>query len=291
MLKKLLGVALVLAMVAVFAAPASAADFSFGGWYRLRAIAADNQDRLDTLPQSVGARDNVRYTDSTFFLNFNASQGDDVAGFVQIKAPEFQQVWGNGGLQFGDGAFGGGTTPSSGTSTFDAIGNVYWLQFKVPFLGQPWFIRAGLDDIPLPKGIIAFLPFFKETGFQLFGNAGPDLALRAEAFKRGEGEIQNEDDDSVYTLRGTYSGLRNVSVTLYEVLQFKNRASTTAANFSDYWTGLSAQGRYGRFNSTLDFVYLTGNGNTARLAKPPRAATQARPWTNVTRTSTPTSSG
>lgn len=258
MLKKLLGVALVLAMVAVFAAPASAADFSFGGWYRLRAIAAGNQDRLDTLPQSVGARDNVRYTDSTFFLNFNASQGDDVAGFVQIKAPEFQQVWGNGGLQFGDGAFGGGTTPSSGTSTFDAIGNVYWLQFKVPFLAGPWFIRAGLDDIPLPKGIIAFLPFFKETGFQLFGKVGSDLDLRGEAFKRGEGEIQNEDDDSVYTLRGTYSGLRNVSVTLYEVLQFKNRASTTTANFSDYWTGLSAQGRYGRFNSTLDFVYLTG---------------------------------
>ncbi len=259
MFKKLLGVALVLAMAAVFAAPASAADFSFSGWYRLRAIAAANQDRLDTLPRGAGARDGVRYVDSTFFLNFDAKQGDNVEGFVQIKAPEFQNVWGNGGLQFGDGAFGGGTTPSSGTSTFDAMGNVYWLQFKVPFLAGPWFIRAGLDDIPLPKGIIAFLPFFKETGFQLFGNVGPDLALRGEAFKRGEGQVQNADDDDVYTFRGTYSGLRNVSLTLYEVFQFKNRTVTTDANFSDYWTGISTAARYGRFNSTFDFVYLTGD--------------------------------
>ncbi len=259
MLKKLLGVALVLVMVAVFAAPASAADFSFGGWYRLRAIAANNQDRLDTLPRGVGARDNVRYVDSTFFLNFDARQDDNVQGFVQIKAPEFQNVWGNGGLQFGDGAFGGGTAPSSGTSTFDAMGNLYWIQFKVPFLPGPWFVRAGLDDIPLPKGIIAFLPFFKETGFQLFGNVGPDVALRGEAFKRGEGQVQNADDDSVYTLRARYSGLRNVSLNIYEVLQFKNRTSTTTANFRDYWSGLSTSGRYGRFNATADFVYLTGD--------------------------------
>ncbi len=260
MVGRIFRVAGALAVVAVLASPVLAVDFSYGGWHRVRAIAGNNQDRLDAVraKDDTGkqSRDNWRFLDSVFRSIFVGRQDDDVQGLVQLEFSVFNQILGGGGAYFGTTQIQPSEVKGFGPTEANSV--LYWLQFKVPFLPGPWFVRAGQNDFILPRGIVGRFPSLRETGIQVFGKAGP-VDLRFEWLKRFENDIGDADDDDVYIVRGTYSSLRNVSITLYEVLQFKNRGETTGANFRDFWTGLSLRGRYGRFHSAFDFIYQTGD--------------------------------
>ncbi|MDP7386865.1 MAG: hypothetical protein QF593_12630, partial [Nitrospinota bacterium] len=57
------------ALVAALAVPATAqVNFKFGAWFRMRGVATENQDRLDTVTGAPGdlGRDQWRYYDHVF---------------------------------------------------------------------------------------------------------------------------------------------------------------------------------------------------------------------------------
>ncbi|MFQ5691633.1 MAG: hypothetical protein ACE5IM_01130, partial [Nitrospinota bacterium] len=83
MLKKLVGVALALALTAGLATTAMAqgVNFRFGGWFRYRGIISDNQDRLDTVRGTDIGRDQWKFYDSVFRPYFIGTMEDKARVF------------------------------------------------------------------------------------------------------------------------------------------------------------------------------------------------------------------
>ena len=182
MVGRLFRVAGALVIMAVLASPVLAVDFSYGGWHRVRAIAGNNQDRLDTVEgqDDTGkqSRDNWRFFDSVFRSTFVGRQGDDVQGLVQLEFPVFNQILGGGGAYFGTRQIQPSQNKRFGPMEANSV--LYWLQFKVPFLPGPWFVRAGRDNFALPRGSsgvyqtygILESRFLGRPGQSIFGSSG-----------------------------------------------------------------------------------------------------------------------
>ena len=260
MKKKLVGLALAVAMMFGVAAMASAAvKFKFGAWMRFRGVMTDNQDRLDTVRGSgsnLGA-DSWKYYDHVFRPYFKAST-DYARMYFQLDIPKFNLVAGGDGSNFGT-----GLVAFSDFGRTDVSVVTYKLSVKVPAVPGNWWVTMGYDNVFLPRGLVGRLPNLREFGIQLKGTMGifkPQL----EVWKRDETEsgtlgLDFDDDDDVYIGKLGFSPMKGVRLLPYVVFHEQQRTAARSTEIESWYLGISGSARHKIFSGKVDFVYQTGD--------------------------------
>lgn len=255
MSKKLIGVALAVAMTFGVAATAMAAvNMKIGGFIRYRGVTVENQDRLKHVAGSDLGRDTWRYYDHVFRPYFIATYEDKARAYFQLDIPSWGQVGGEGGRNFGTGFL---------SRDIDEVRVVnYNLQVKLPW-GNGWFFRIGRDNVFLPRGLVGRLPNLREFGLQVWGKVGA-AKVRLETYKRDETSnstlgLDVADDDDVYIAKISLSPMKGVRMQPYFVFHRANRTATSAALVNMFYPGIELSARYRNFTGKVDFVFQTGD--------------------------------
>jgi len=257
--KKLVGLALAAVMTFGIAATAAAqVNFKFGAWFRMRGVATENQDRLDTVTGAPGdlGRDQWRYYDHVFRPYFVATLGDKARMFFQLDIGNFNQIGGDDGVNFGTGFL-----AIAGRTDVDVV--TYNLQVKVPYVPGPWFFKFGRDNVFLPRGLVGRLPNLREFGLQLWGTVGI-LKPRVEIWKRDETDsgtlgLDFADDDDVYIGKLSFSPTKGVRVMPYIVFHEQNATASRSEKITSWYPAISGSARYKNFIGKADFVYQSGD--------------------------------
>ena len=244
-------------MVALVVPATAQVDFKFGGWFRFRGIASNNQDRLDTVKGAPGdlGRDEWRYYDHVFRPYIVSTMGDKARMFFQLDIGNFNQIGGDDGVNFGTGFL-----AIAGRTDVDVV--VYNLQVKLPMVPGPWFIKFGRDNVFLPRGLVGRLPNLREFGIQLFGTVGI-FKPRFEVYKRDETSsgtlgLDFADDDDVYIGKLPFSPMKGVRIMPYVVFHEQNRTATRSEKITSWYPAISGSARYKNFSGKADFVYQSG---------------------------------
>jgi hypothetical protein len=257
--KKLVGLALAVAMMFGIASMASAAvKFKFGAWMRYRGVLTDNQDRLDTIKGSGTnlARDDWKYYDQVFRPYFKAST-DFARMYFQLDIPKFNLVGGEDGSNFGT-----GLVAFSDFGRTDVSVVTYKLQVKVPAVPGNWWVTMGYDNVFLPRGLVGRLPSLREFGIQIKGNLGI-FKPQIEIWKRDESAsgtlgLSFADDDDIYIGKLPFSPMKGVRILPYLVYHEQNRTAARSEKITSVYGGISASARHKVFTGKVDFVYQNG---------------------------------
>ena len=258
--KKLVGLALAVAMTFGIAATAAAqVNFKFGAWMRYRGVLSDNQDRLDTIKGSGSnlAKDNWKYYDHVFRPYFKAST-DFARMYFQLDIPKFNLVAGGDGSNFGT-----GLVAYSDFGRTDVSVVTYKLSVKVPAVPGNWWVTMGYDNVFLPRGLVGRLPNLREFGIQLKGNLGI-LKPQIEIWKRDETDsgtlgLSFADDDDVYIGKLPFSPTKGVRILPYIVFHEQNRTAVRSEKITSWYPGVSVSARHKIFSGKADFVYQSGD--------------------------------
>jgi len=257
--KKLVGLALTVAMLFSIGVAAAQVKTKFGAWMRFRGVAANNQDRMDTVTgngENLGA-DNWRYYDHVFRPYFKASTSF-ARMYFQLDIPKFNLVGGEDGSNFGT-----GLVAFADFGRTDASVVNYNLSIKVPHVPGNWWVTMGRDNVFLPRGLVGRLPALREFGIQLKGSLGI-FKPRLEIWKRDESSsgtlgLDFSDDDDVYIVKMPFSPMKGVRVLPYLVYHEQNRTAARSTKVTSVYPGVSLSARHKNLTGKLDFIYQTGD--------------------------------
>lgn len=256
--KKLVGLALTVAMMFGVASMASAAvKFKFGAWMRYRGVLTDNQDRLDTTDGVANrAKDDWKYYDQVFRPYFKAST-DYARMYFQLDIPKFNLVGGEDGSNFGT-----GLVAFSDFGRTDVSVVTYKLSVKVPAVPGNWWVTLGYDNVFLPRGLVGRLPALREFGIQLKGSLGI-FKPQIEIWKRDESSsgtlgLSFADDDDIYIGKLAFAPMKGVRILPYLVYHEQNATASRSEKITNVYAGISASARHKVFSGKADFVYQSG---------------------------------
>lgn len=265
-MKKIMVLALAVALAAAFTVPAAALENEFGGYWRTRAVIQTNFTGED---QSKAWDDS--FVDSRTRLYYTAKINQDLK---LVNKFEINAAWGN--------AY-GGTIGTDGRTIF-RIKQTY-ADFNIP--DAPLNFKVGLQEATIGRGFLFNDDFAGATAtFKGEGFSVPFMWIKA--YEGGKGAANKTGDVDYYVLAPSFNANEMVKITPYFMWAYSDKASAWAAGIlhapylnssspdtktyttdklgvfdktSIYYVGLDVDAKFDMGNVWFTGIYQTGTGD------------------------------
>ena len=225
-------------VVTAWTLPSYAAEVNFGGAWRIRAFAIDNED------YSENSSDSNSFVEQRMRLNIDARSSEDFGGHVLLEG---------GTCTWGD-----GTTNGCGNATATKTGlKEFWLDFNI--VGAN--VKIGTIKLKVPGDINCLVLCNRKDGAIVSSNVGP-ATVYAALIKNDEANSTNDsdptaadDDDNTYLVGGQFSPAKGTSAGVFYI--YNREASATITTM--HWIGANASTMAGPVDLDIEGVILTGD--------------------------------
>ena len=232
-------------MAASLAIPASAADFKYTGWFRVRGITADDLDR------NKNPHDGQQYYDSQIRPRFTAtSEGGKIVSVYELDYQDGgNYVWGR----------------DQGRPTVGI--NRWWVDFLIP--GTTLRMKYGKDDWTDPtKEIFDSVGANRQHGIGLYGKLFGPVELSAFNAKyldnttgatAGASRVGASDGDEYY-LALKWQAAPQIAITPWIALDRRNTENAAGTTgYAVYMFALHGQAKVGILDLAVQGIFETGD--------------------------------
>ncbi len=230
-MKKFLLALFALALVVAFTAPAyAAADFRFSGFFRMRGVTSDNEDRNED------AGSGKQYFDALTRPRFTAkTNGGKIMALYELD-------W------------------TSANNGFDltgrhAVGTNRWVvDFVIP--GSAFRFRWGRTDYVSPdKEIFDSSGRSRNAGYAVYGKIANNLSLSAFNTVRRNDKTDASDDADNYLVALGWKAAPNITLSPW----IANSRDSSASGYDMWYTALTAKAKVGIVSINATGVFQNGD--------------------------------
>lgn len=223
-----------LALVVAFTAPAyAAADFRFSGFFRMRGVTSDNEDRNDDKGSGK------QYFDALTRPRFTAkTNGGKVMALWEVD-------W---------------TGPNNGfdtTGRYELGTNRWVVDFVVP--GSAFRFRWGRTDYVSPdKEIFDSSGRSRNAGYALYGKISNNVSLSAFNTVRRNDKTEASDDADNYLVALNWKAAPNITLSPW----IANSRDSAASGYDMWYTALTVKAKVGIVSINATGVHQSGDAAT-----------------------------